>query len=159
KLIPTGGNGEYQIESALREGLVLEVSGRKAATYPLIQVGQAGKEAKQRWKLVRAQDTYPYSVSLSPDNRYFSACANFHDGGTAGVWVWHLETGKLYRELPAETCGIPRFTPDGKHVVAFANHPEAGGLLTLYDLEKDKMVHRFGPKLPYCWAGMGHVAD
>src|SRR5262245_39935115 len=53
KLIPTGGDGEYKIESALKEGLVLEVKDGKAENFTPIQVGEAGKEVKQRWRLVR----------------------------------------------------------------------------------------------------------
>jgi hypothetical protein len=55
KLVPTGGDGEYRIESALKEGLVLEVKDGKAENDTPIQVGDAGQEAKQRWKLVRVE--------------------------------------------------------------------------------------------------------
>src|SRR5262249_9945300 len=42
-----------------------------------------------------------YSVGLSPDNRYFSACTLIQpENRTGGARVWHLDTGKLYRELP-----------------------------------------------------------
>jgi hypothetical protein len=53
KLIPVGENGEYRIESVLKEDLVLEVKDGKAEDGAAIQIGEAGKDAKQRWKLIR----------------------------------------------------------------------------------------------------------
>src|SRR5262249_29001727 len=90
-----------------------------------------------------------YSLDLSPDNRYFSECTPW------GGRVWHLETGKLFRELPREVGGIPRFTPDGKHVITI-NHL---GIMTLYDLEADKVVRRFGTPVTDRWWGFGNISE
>jgi antitoxin component of MazEF toxin-antitoxin module len=53
KLIPAGENGEYRIESLLKEGLVLEVKDGTAEDFTPIQVGEWENEAKQRWRLIR----------------------------------------------------------------------------------------------------------
>jgi hypothetical protein len=53
KLIPTAENGEYRIESLLKEGLVLEVKDGKAENLTPIQVGEWENEARQRWRLIR----------------------------------------------------------------------------------------------------------
>jgi tRNA A-37 threonylcarbamoyl transferase component Bud32 len=66
KLIPTGGNSEYQIESALKEALVLEVKDGKAENGAPIQVGEAGNEAKQRWRLVRVQPPADAKIDRVP---------------------------------------------------------------------------------------------
>ncbi len=53
KLKPVGESGEYQIESLLKENLLLELKDGKAEEGAGIQVGEAGPDAKQRWKLIR----------------------------------------------------------------------------------------------------------
>jgi alkyl hydroperoxide reductase subunit AhpC len=53
KLFSTGENGEYRIESLLKEGLVLEVKDGKAENSTPIQVGEWENEARQRWRLIR----------------------------------------------------------------------------------------------------------
>jgi hypothetical protein len=53
KLIPTGDNGEYQIESVLKEGLMLEVKDGKAEINTPIQIAEATKEPRQLWRLIR----------------------------------------------------------------------------------------------------------
>lgn len=52
KLIRTGGSGECYIESVLKKGLVLEVKDGKVESNTPIQLGEAEKEAKQRWRLI-----------------------------------------------------------------------------------------------------------
>jgi hypothetical protein len=52
KLIRTGGNGECYIESVLKQRLVLEVKDGKAENHTPIQLGEAEKEARQRWRLI-----------------------------------------------------------------------------------------------------------
>jgi hypothetical protein len=53
RLIPTGDNGEYRIESILKEDLVLEVKDAKPENCTPIQVGEWANEAGQRWRLIR----------------------------------------------------------------------------------------------------------
>jgi alkyl hydroperoxide reductase subunit AhpC len=53
KLIPAGENGEYRIESLLRQGLVLEVKNGTAENSTPIHVGEWENEARQRWRLIR----------------------------------------------------------------------------------------------------------
>jgi hypothetical protein len=52
KLSRTGENGECCIESVLKERLVLEVTDGKAENDTPIQLGEAGKEARQLWRLI-----------------------------------------------------------------------------------------------------------
>ena len=53
RLIRVGDNGEYRIESALKEGMVLEVKGGKGDNLSPIQLGGPDDEAKNRWRLIR----------------------------------------------------------------------------------------------------------
>ncbi len=52
KLTRTGGTGECYIESVLKQRLVLEVKDSKAENHTPIQLGEAEKEARQRWRLI-----------------------------------------------------------------------------------------------------------
>ena len=52
RLIRTGGSGECYIESVLKARLVLEVKDGKVEDHAPIQLGEAEKEAKQRWRLI-----------------------------------------------------------------------------------------------------------
>jgi hypothetical protein len=53
KLIRTGNNGEYAIESAATIGMGLDVIGKTGADYSPIQLGEAGTTANNRWRLIR----------------------------------------------------------------------------------------------------------
>ena len=52
KLLHAGQYGECYIESVLKERLVLEVKDGKVESSTPIQLGEAGKEARQRWRLI-----------------------------------------------------------------------------------------------------------
>ncbi len=53
RLIRVGDNGEYRIESILKEGMVLEVTGGKGDNLAPIQLGGPEDEAKNRWRFIR----------------------------------------------------------------------------------------------------------
>jgi alkyl hydroperoxide reductase subunit AhpC len=53
KLVPAFENGEYRIESLLKQGLVLEVKAGTPENSAPIQVGEWENDARQRWRLIR----------------------------------------------------------------------------------------------------------
>jgi len=49
--------GEYLIESALKPGLLLDVTGAKAEDLALIQLAGPGDEVNRRWKFIPVRCT------------------------------------------------------------------------------------------------------
>src|SRR5262245_33238572 len=116
-------SGEYELETKGGEGLRLGVGKMtlKRDDRVIAKIERVRKGKKEPPVRAGAPIIHPlhrirwpeglYSVDMSPDNRYFSAC------GGGRTEVWHLETGKLFRKLPPEVGWAPRFTPDSKHVI------------------------------------------
>src|SRR5262249_5891220 len=163
-------SGVYELElKGAPEGLKLDIKEAtlvrgKTEIARIVRTGVPKGEDKPRVKadppiiepLHRIRSPWGTScyVYLSPDNRYFTAGLNGRMGAR-GARVWHLKTGELFRELPGEVGGYPRFTPDGKHVITI-NHL---GIMTLYDLEADKVVRRFGTPVTDRWWGLGNISE
>jgi len=103
------------------------------------------------------------SVDLSHDNRYFAATKIYHAPGGRRIGevarIWHLETGKFFRELP-DTDTV-RFTPDEKHVLSFRSNMDLTreADFTLWEVATGKVVRRFGTPITDRWRAVSTVSE